>query len=116
MKYRVVWDELTTVEAEVEAENPQKAIELALEQGSESEIDSGYIVGTARVDDTDGNTVLEPADQVKHRIFHMTALALCEHHKRTCDGQTCNIALGTLREMAEAAGVAFTQEESKRFM
>lgn len=45
-----------------------------------------------------------------------TALALCEHHKRTCDGATCNISLYSIRLMAEEAGVEFTPEEAAMFV
>lgn len=53
---------------------------------------------------------LTPQEAHKH-----TALAICEHHKRTCDGATCNISLGSIRRMAEDAGVVFTKEEADEF-
>lgn len=53
---------------------------------------------------------------IQQQIFHALALAICEHHKRTCDGATCNIPLMTIREMAEAAGAVFTEAERKEFM
>jgi hypothetical protein len=48
-------------------------------------------------------------------IWKHTALALCEHHKRTCDGETCNISLFFIREITEAAGVVFTPAEKEEF-
>lgn len=48
--------------------------------------------------------------------FTKLALTLCEHHKRHCDGPVCNISLGQIREMAEAAGAVFTEEEIQQFM
>lgn len=47
--------------------------------------------------------------------FAKLALTICEHHKRHCDGATCNISLGSIREMAEAAGAKFTNEEREQF-
>lgn len=58
----------------------------------------------------------EPKLTEKARVFQHTALALCEHHKRTCDGTICNVSLGPTRAMAEAAGAVFTSEEAQSFM
>jgi hypothetical protein len=49
------------------------------------------------------------------RAFGLLALRICEHHKRTCDGATCNISLAQLKEMALTAGAVLTPEEIKEF-
>lgn len=51
---------------------------------------------------------------LKHSFKHLT-LALAEHHKRTCDGESCTISLSLLKAMAEQAGVTFTEEEERIF-
>jgi len=48
--------------------------------------------------------------------FAKFALTLAEHHKRHCDGASCNISLGQIREMAEAAGAQFTKAEQEQFV
>ncbi len=48
--------------------------------------------------------------------YKRLALILAEHHKRHCDGATCNISLCVIREMAEAAGATFTAEEKSLFV
>jgi hypothetical protein len=52
----------------------------------------------------------------KQEWYKHLALTLAEHHKRHCDGATCNISLGSIREMAEAAGATFTAEEREQFI
>jgi len=51
--FRVVWDELTTVEATFEADSAEKAIELAQEHGYQLEIDRGHIAGSFRADESE---------------------------------------------------------------
>lgn len=48
--------------------------------------------------------------------YRLLALKLVEHHKRHCDGETCHISLGSIREMAEAAGAQFTEADYREFM
>jgi len=43
-------------------------------------------------------------------------LALAEHHRRCCDGEGCTISLMLLKELAEAYGIKFTEEEFKLFV
>ena len=50
------------------------------------------------------------------KAFKHNTLELAKHHKRTCDGELCNISLLTLRLMAEECGVKFTNEEKKVFI
>ncbi len=47
--------------------------------------------------------------------YHWFALLLRDHHMSHCDGETCNISLSLIREMAEAAGATFTAEEKYLF-
>src|SRR5882672_9616171 len=53
---------------------------------------------------------------VKIEIWKNNTLALAEQHRKHCEGEKCNISLYTLREMAERAGVNFTQEEFPLFL
>ena len=48
--------------------------------------------------------------------FRLLALRIAEHHKRHCDGETCNISLTQIREMAEAAGAKFSSKDAKEFL
>ena len=51
--FRVVWDELTTVEATIEAETAERAIELAQERGYQLEIDRSQIADSFRADESE---------------------------------------------------------------
>lgn len=56
------------------------------------------------------------SELMKQEWYAILALNLAEHHKRHCDGAECNISLGSIREMAEAAGAEFTAAERKEFI
>jgi hypothetical protein len=49
--FRVVWDELTTVEATIEAKTADQAIKLAEERGYELEIDRRSLAGSFRAEE-----------------------------------------------------------------
>jgi hypothetical protein len=38
-------------------------------------------------------------------------IRFAEHHKKTCEGATCNMSLRSLLEVGEKAGIGFTQQE-----
>jgi len=43
-------------------------------------------------------------------------LWLAAHHRKTCDGEACNISLLMLMQMAEKAGIIFTEDEKVNFI
>ena len=51
----------------------------------------------------------------KQQSFRILALQLREHHLRKCDGELCNISLGSILEMAEAAGAVFSPRERQEW-
>lgn len=51
----------------------------------------------------------------KQQGFRVLALQLREHHLRKCDGILCNISLGSILEMAEAAGAQFSKRERQEW-
>ena len=52
----------------------------------------------------------------KEELFKLQALKIANHHREHCDGQTCNIMLSVLLEMAIHAGATFTPEEMRDFL
>ncbi len=49
-------------------------------------------------------------------IYKMNSIALARHHKKHCEGEECVISLNILRQMAESAGVKFTDREIEFFI
>jgi hypothetical protein len=46
----------------------------------------------------------------------LNTLWLAEHHRKICDGESCNISLIVLMQMAEKAGITFTENEKMIFI
>lgn len=46
----------------------------------------------------------------------LNTLWLAAHHRKTCDGESCNISLIVLMQMAEKAGITFTEDEKLNFI
>lgn len=49
-------------------------------------------------------------------VMKKNITALAKHHKRTCDGEHCNISLLLLKLMAERAGITFTEKQKETFI
>ena len=47
--------------------------------------------------------------------YKMNTLELAKHHRKYCEGESCNISLNILMIMAEECGVRFTDEEREEF-
>ena len=55
-------------------------------------------------------------ETILKRIMKKNVLELVKHHKRHCDGEHCRISLWMLKEMAEKAGIKFTDFQVKQFI
>jgi len=44
------------------------------------------------------------------------AINIAKHHKKYCEGQSCNISLFLLRRLLDVAEIKLTEEEKKEFM
>ena len=49
------------------------------------------------------------------QLYARTAVRLAQEHIAHCDGESCDISLQVLCEMAEKAGAKFTEIEKKLF-
>jgi hypothetical protein len=49
------------------------------------------------------------------QLYARTAIRLAQEHIAHCDGESCDISLQVLCEMAEKAGAKFTEIEKKLF-
>ena len=52
----------------------------------------------------------------QEELFKLQALKIARHHRAHCDGETCNVMLSVLLEMAVKAGASFTPEEMREFL
>jgi hypothetical protein len=52
----------------------------------------------------------------KQEWFRAFAIILAADHKEHCPGATCNVSLGAIREMAEAAGAVFSEDDKQLFI
>jgi hypothetical protein len=48
--------------------------------------------------------------------YKINVLAIVRHHKKTCEGEECDISLLMILQMAEQCGVKFTEEERREFL
>lgn len=49
-------------------------------------------------------------------IRKQNLINLVKHHRKTCDGESCNISLYLILELAEKAGMKFTKKEREYFI
>ena len=54
-------------------------------------------------------------EYTREDVYKFTALRLARQHKKECTGEDCNISLYMLMEMAQKAGVKFTDKEMEFF-
>ncbi len=52
----------------------------------------------------------------EHEALKINAINLATHHRRTCDGQTCNISLSQIYTLLKRAGIELTDEERRVFL
>lgn len=48
--------------------------------------------------------------------YKINVLEIAEQHKESCIGEECGISLILLREMAEKAGVKFSEEDVRKLL
>ena len=48
--------------------------------------------------------------------YKFNAIALAKHHKKHCEGSSCNISLLMLMQTCEDAGIKFTKKERGNFV
>lgn len=60
---------------------------------------------------------MTPAEQKEmNQQMKVNALRMADHHRKHCDGATCNISLFLLKKLVEQAGISLTDEEKSHFM
>lgn len=47
--------------------------------------------------------------------YKLNIIELVKHHRKTCEGETCNISLNMVLQMLKLAGYKFTEEEERLF-
>lgn len=52
----------------------------------------------------------------RDNVLKMNALNLARHHKKTCEGEECNISLLLLLEVLLQAGILVTDDEKREFL
>lgn len=62
-----------------------------------------------------GTKAIRVTEITQREWFRTLALTLAEYHKRR-RGSKCNISLGSIREMAEAAGAKFSRDDLAQFV
>jgi hypothetical protein len=50
------------------------------------------------------------------KVLKVNLVRLAEHHKKHCDGATCNISLHLLRRLLERASIPLTDAETLTFL
>jgi len=63
-----------------------------------------------------GTKAIRVTEIARREWFRTLALTLAEYHKRHSRGRKCNISLGSIREMAEAAGAKFSRDDLAQFL
>lgn len=58
----------------------------------------------------------EPITQEKADRLKQNAIRMVQHHKKHCDGPTCNITVFGIYELLDAAGIEVTDEEIHHFV
>jgi len=47
-------------------------------------------------------------------VIKRNSISLAKHHKKYCEGESCDISLSLLEEMCEKLGVEFTKDIQKQ--
>ena len=49
-------------------------------------------------------------------VEKLNLINLAKHHRKHCEGESCNISLMLVMQVAERTGIKFTKKEMKEFI